>query len=201
VKVIGLTGSIASGKSTVARILSRLGAEVIDADQIARDVVAPGSPLLDRLRESFGAGVITEEGTLDRKRLGEIVFADQGARKRLEGILHPEIRRVSRELMEDARRRGIPVLVYVAPLLIESGRIGDVDEVWVVDVSEERQLARLMGRDGCSAEEARQRMAAQMGSAEKKRFAARVIDNDGEPEETERIVTQLYREVLDSLRP
>lgn len=199
-KVIGLTGSIASGKSTVARILASRGAEVIDADQIARDLVACGSPLLDRLRETFGDGIVDDRGGLDRKRLGEIVFADPVARKRLERILHPEIRRVSQEMMDDARRRGVPVLFYVAPLLIESGRVGDVDELWVVDLSEKRQLERLMKRDGCSEEDARKRMAAQLGSAEKKRFAHRVIDNDGEPEETERTVTRMYEELLDSLR-
>lgn len=197
-KIIGLTGSIASGKSTVARMLQDLGAEIIDADLIAREVVAPGSPLLARISETFGKDVIDPFGSLDRRRLGEIVFADASARGKLEEIIHPAIRQVSAQRIEDARRRGVAVVVYVAPLLIETGRAGDVDEVWVVDVTEERQLQRLMAREGCSPEEARRRMAAQMSGAEKKRFAHRVIDNNGEPEETSRNVREAFDEFVSS---
>lgn len=191
-KIIGLTGSIASGKSTVARLLEELGAEIVDADLIAREVVAPGSPLLDRISETFGTDVIDDSGALDRRRLGEIVFADAEARRKLEEIIHPAIRQVSARRIEDARRRGVAVVVYVAPLLIEAGRTGDVDEVWVVDVTEERQLQRLMSRDGCSREEGERRIAAQMRSSEKKRFAHRVIDNNGEPEQTARNVRRAF---------
>lgn len=191
-RIVGLTGSIASGKSTVARMLEELGAEIVDADQIAREVVAPGSPLLDEIRSEFGDDVVAADGSLDRKRLGEIVFSDETARRRLEGLLHPEIGRLSRERFEDARRRGVEVVVYVAPLLIEAGRMGDVDEVWVVDVSEGTQLERLVRRDHCTEEEARRRIAAQMSTREKKRFAHRVIDNDGEPSRTEQEVRRVW---------
>lgn len=191
---IGLTGGIACGKSTVADSLVRRGALLIDADRIAREVVVPGSPALALIARRFGQAVIAEDGSLLRKKLGDIIFADEAARKDLEAILHPAIRREMIARMEQAERERPERLVVVdVPLLYESGLTAMFDEVMVVYVPESTQLQRLMARDGTSEEQARSRIAAQMPIERKKELADVVIDNSGTPGETELQLDAFWR--------
>ncbi len=196
VRVIGLTGGIATGKSSVARFFRDRGTPVIDADDLSRAAVAPGSPGLAQVVAAFGTGVLAGDGTLDRKRLGGMVFADNDKRRRLEAILHPEIKRLAEEALQAAAQAGHRVVFYVAPLLIEAGVTDRVDEVWVVTVQPEIQLERLTARDGISREEALRIIASQMPLAEKERFGAVVIDNSGSREETERILEEIWQKEI-----
>ncbi|MFC5471853.1 dephospho-CoA kinase [Cohnella suwonensis] len=193
---IGLTGGIATGKSTVARMLEERGALLIDLDVIAREVVEPGQPSLSAIAERFGPSVLREDGTLDRKKLGSIVFADASKRKTLEGILHPAIRKVMKERMEKYERSAPDKLVVVdVPLLYESGLESYFEQVMVVYAPRMLQLTRLIGRDGFDAEESRRRLEAQMNIEEKKRRADIVIDNGGGRERTEEQVDRFWREM------
>lgn len=192
VRVIGLTGGIASGKSSVARYFEQRGALVIDADQLSREAVAPGSPALAQILATFGCGVLLADGQLDRKLLGATVFSDQLKRRQLEQILHPEIKRLAEERIAAAAVEGQRLVFYMAPLLIEAGATDRVDEVWVVTVSPEAQLARLMARDGISAEEAGRIISSQMPLAEKERHGRVVIDNSGTPEQTLQLLDEIW---------
>src|SRR5262252_5280931 len=163
-RVIGLTGNIGSGKSTVARMLGELGADVIDADQVARDVVKPGLPAHDEIVAEFGREVLAADGTIDRKALGTRVFGDAAARLRLEAITHPRI------AMETQRRIGAskaPVVVYEATLLVENGIHKALDGLIVVTAPETQQVARVVARDGLAADEVERRLAAQLPAAKK----------------------------------
>ena len=191
-RVIGLTGGIASGKSTVAKILGRLGAVVIDADELSREVVAPGEAAYKDILAEFGARIVNPDRTINRSALGEIVFADPGARNRLERITHPAIGARAEERLAEVRSSGLPAVFYMAPLLVEAGAASRVDEIWVVYVDEETQVSRLMERDGSSREEALRKIAAQMPMDEKKTFGRVVIDNRGNPAETERQVRDIW---------
>lgn len=190
--IIGLTGGIASGKSTVSRILERLGAVVIDADQLAREAVMPGRSAHRSIVAAFGEGILLPDGAIDRKALGSIIFADSSARKRLEAITHPAIRDLAELRLAELRRSGVPVAVYMAALLIEAGATDRVDEVWVVYVDRETQVRRVMARDGLSRSEAEQRLAAQMPMEEKAARGQVVIDNNGTPEELERRIEEIW---------
>lgn len=190
--IIGLTGGIASGKSTVSRILERLGAVVIDADQLAREAVMPDRSAHQAIVAAFGEGVLLPDGTIDRKALGRIIFADPSARKRLEAITHPAIRELAEQRLAELRRSGVSVAVYMAALLIEAGATDRVDEVWVVYVDRETQVRRVMARDGLSRSEAEQRLAAQMPMEEKAERGQVVINNNGTPEELERRVKGVW---------
>jgi dephospho-CoA kinase len=198
VRVIGLTGGIASGKSTVARILEQLGTVVIDADKLSREVVIPCQPAYHAIVEAFGEGILNRDLTIDRKALGKIVFADPIARKRLEAITHPAIRALAEEKLEELRRAGTGIVFYMAPLLVEAGVTSRVDEIWVVYADAETQLKRLMARDGINRDEAGQRLAAQMPMEEKATYGKVVIDNRGTPEETERQVREICERELKS---
>jgi dephospho-CoA kinase len=191
-RVIGLTGGIASGKSTVAKILERLGAVVIDADAISREVVVPGEAAYEAILAEFGERIVNPDRTINRSALGEIVFADPGARNRLERITHPAIGRRAEQKLAELRRQGVPLVFYMAPLLIESGASARVDEIWVIYVDPATQLHRVMERDGMSRGRALQRIAAQMPMDEKKKYGRIVIDNRGTPEETERQVREIW---------
>jgi dephospho-CoA kinase len=191
-RVIGLTGGIASGKSSVAGMLEKLGAVIIDADLLAREVVAPGEPAYRDIVSAFGAGILNPDRTINRRALGGLVFADPEARRRLESITHPAIGRKAEERIAELRQSGLPAIFYMAPLLIEAGVTSRVDELWVVYVDRETQLQRLMARDGSSREEALGRIAAQMPIEEKKKFGSVVIDNSGTPEETESQVRSIW---------
>ena len=197
IRVIGLTGGIATGKSTVARFFQQRGGVVIDADQLARTAVEPGSRGLERIIATFGEGLLTPEGQLDRKQLGAQVFSDPHQRAVLEGILHPEIKRLAEDLIRQAAEAGEKLVFYMAPLLIEAGVTGRVDEVWVVTVRPEVQLARLMHRDGLTTDEALRIIGSQMPLAEKERYGRIVIDNSGTPEETDRLLAELWEREIE----
>lgn len=192
VRVIGLTGGIATGKSSVAGFLEERGALVIDADELSRLAVRPGSPALDRIVAAFGAEMLLPDGTLDRKRVRALVFHDHGKRRQLEQILHPEIRRLADQRILAAAEEGRRFVFYMAPLLIEAGAAERVDEVWVVSVRPEVQLERLMARDGISRDEAQRIIDSQMPLAEKERHGRVVIDNSGTPEETRRQLLDIW---------
>ncbi|MBO6936334.1 MAG: dephospho-CoA kinase [Deltaproteobacteria bacterium] len=198
---VGLTGGIASGKSTVAEFFRRLGAAVVDADQVARDVVAPGSEGFIAVVDEFGAAMVGEDGSLDRAKLGALVFQDPGARKKLNAITHPRIaaesrRRIAEELASDA-----PYVVYEAALLVENGLAKAFQPLIVVAVSPEEQLARLMARDGSTAEEAQKRIDSQLPLEKKLELADHVIRNDGALPETEQQVSEVHEAILSSLEP
>lgn len=177
--LIGLTGGIASGKSTVSAMLRELGATVIDADATVRELQAPGQPVHAAIVREFGPAVVGPDGHLDRRALAERVFRDPGQRRRLEQIVHPAVRERLWQEVAAARERGEAVVVVDSPLLIEVGLHRQMDQVWVVYVDEATQLRRLMARNGLDAAEARRRMAAQLPLAEKVRLAHVVIDNRG----------------------
>ncbi len=195
-RIIGLTGGIASGKSMVAGILERLGAVVIDADQLAREVVAPGESAYGAIVNMFGEEIVNPDQSINRQALGRIVFANPEARRRLERITHPAIAQKAQERLAELKAAGTPVVVYMAPLLIEAGVTSRVDEVWVVYVDEETQLSRLMARDGIGRTEALQRLAAQLPMAEKCRYGKVVIDNNGTPEETAQQVRDIWEKEI-----
>jgi dephospho-CoA kinase len=183
IRVIGLTGGIATGKSSVANFLEELGLRVIDADMLSREAVKPGSLCLASIVEVFGRDIISADGVLDRKRLGMIVFSDPQKRKLLEDIIHPEIRRLAIGRIAAAAAEGQSVVFYMAPLLIEAGAKDLVDEIWVVSASPEVQLERVMCRDGISREQAERIIAAQMPLKDKECFGQIVIDNSGTSDE------------------
>lgn len=191
-RVLGLTGGIGSGKSLVASMFAALGAEVIDADQLARDVVEPGQPALTEIVEAFGSEMLQPNGRLDRARLAGVVFADPAARMTLDAITHPRIRERMRQEVE-ARAQQPGLLILDIPLLYESGRENTVEKVVVVWVDRPTQLQRLMGRDGLSHEQATQRLAAQLPLDEKRSRADEVIDNSGTPAQTRQQVEAVYR--------
>jgi dephospho-CoA kinase len=176
---IGLTGGIASGKSTVARLFAARGVPVIDTDQIARDVAAPGGAVLAQLVQTFGEDILTAQGTLDRARMRERAFVDAGSRHRLERILHPAIRA---ELERRSAAAGGPYQVLVIPLLVETGA-DYVDRVLVVDCSPETQLARLLARDAGGEAQARAMLAAQASRPQRLQRADEIIVNDGQDED------------------
>jgi dephospho-CoA kinase len=191
-KVLGLTGGISSGKSMVASMFAQLGADVIDADRLARDVVEPGQPALQEIASTFGRDILLPDGRLDRGKLGRIIFADPVARGTLNAITHPRIReRMDAEIA--ARQSGPGVLIVDIPLLFENERTDRVETVIVVWVDTETQLRRLVERDELSEHDARQRIAAQIPLDEKRARADVVIDNSGSRENTRRQVDAIYR--------
>ena len=197
----GLTGGIATGKSTVSTMFAHLGAKIIDADVLAREVVAPGQPAHAAIVAEFGPEVLQPDGYLDRKRLGAIVFGDADRRKRLEAITHPAIRtRWQRILSHYEEEEFAGLVIWDVPLLIEAGGYKQVDRVVVVITDEATELARLMARDGTDEAPARARMASQMPVAEKARHAHYVIDNGGTRAETQAQVRRVYGALLDELR-
>lgn len=188
--LIALTGGIASGKSAVAEIFAQVGAPVLDTDQIARDVVEPGTPTLAKLVAEFGSDILDASGKLDRARMRARVFADPEQRKRLEAITHPAIRE---ELASRAQRAQGPYQIHVIPLLVESGRAELYDRVLLVDTSEEAQLQRLLARDGSSDEQARQILAAQASREDRLDAADDVIVNTGTLQDLHQFVQTLHR--------
>ena len=199
--LVGLTGGIATGKSTVTAMLASPSVRVVDADALAREIVEPGTPALAQIVAEFGREVLQAEGRLDRARLGEIVFPDPVKRKRLEAITHPAIRARFEKIMADLERAGWDgILIWDAALLVESGGNKKMDRLVVVTTDAATQLRRLMARDGVSEEAARARTASQMPLAVKARYADYVIDNSGAPAQTEARVREVYRALLDDLR-
>jgi dephospho-CoA kinase len=193
---VGLTGGIASGKSTVSAILRELGAVVIDADQLSRDVVAPGTPGLAAVVEELGPDVLTADGALDRAAVAEIVFADDSARKRLEAIVHPLVFEEVARLEADAPAGS--VVVHDIPLLAESGRANSFDAVVVVDAPPELQVARMVQDRGWSEQAARARMEAQVSRQDRLAIATYVIENTGSLEELRAQVEEVYDKLAPS---
>ncbi len=192
-RLIGLTGGIASGKSAVADRLGELGAELIDTDQISREVVAPGQPALVEIAKHFGPEVIAEDGSLNRAVVREKVFANPDERQWLEELLHPLIRETA---MERAQTSTASLAVLVVPLLFESGQYKQTDLNVVVDVSEDTQRQRVLARDGVTAEQVEQILKAQMSRAARLEKADRVIDNSGTLEQLYAQVDALFAELI-----
>ncbi len=190
---VGLTGGIASGKTAVSDALAALGASVVDTDVVAREVVAPGSEGLAAVREAFGDEILAADGSLDRRRLRTLVFADERRRRELEGILHPRIRRRTFEAVNAADGAYV---VIVVPLLAESDFHELVDVVVVVDCDEATQLERLMARDDHDEAEARRMIAAQSSREARLALADHVIDNTGDRDALHAQVTRLHRALL-----
>ena len=194
-RVIGLTGGIASGKSTVARMLRDLGAEVVDADQVARDVVAPGQPALDEIVRAFGAEILDASGALDRKKLGALVFADPDKRRTLNGITHPRIGAATALRLQALRDRGVPVAVYEAALIVENKMHLGLDGLIVTSVDEPTQLERTIQRDRLTVDEAWARLRAQAPLADKLAAATWVVDTSGSLEQTAARVRALWDQI------
>ncbi|MGE7272292.1 dephospho-CoA kinase [Brevibacillus panacihumi] len=189
--ILGLTGGIATGKSTVTGMLRERGIPVIDADQIARDVVEPGKPAYEAIVAHFGREILLSDGQIDRKKLGEIVFSDETERQKLNAIVHPEVRRVMREEAEAAEKNGASIVFMDIPLLFESKLQHMVDKVVVVYAPAHMQLARMMERDELQEEQAQKRLRAQFPIDQKKADADFLIDNSGSREEAERQVEEM----------
>jgi dephospho-CoA kinase len=190
---IALTGGIASGKSTVARLFMALGARLIDTDQVARDIVVPPSPVLERIVARFGPAVLTTEGTLDRAQLRQLVFADAAARRDLEAIMHPAIRE---EVARQSAAAGGPYQLIAIPLLVETGTADQYDRVLLVDASPQTQLARLMLRDGMTRAAAERMIGAQASRDARRAAADDIIDNDGVVAHLAPQVQELHRRYL-----
>lgn len=192
--IIGLTGGIATGKSTVSNMLREFGIPIVDADLIARQVVEPGEEAYEQIVKQFGENILTEERTIDRKRLGAIVFSDEQKRFKLNEIVHPAVRKEMKKQVEKHLAEGHHTVVMDIPLLFESKLEHMVEKIVVVYTSKEIQLERLMKRDKFSKEEALQRINAQLPIDEKKMLADVVIYNEGSMEETREQVEQLLKE-------
>lgn len=190
---IALTGGIASGKSTVAKLFAALGAGLIDMDQVARDVLVPPSPLLERIVARFGREILAPDGRLDRARLRETVFADPAARRELEAILHPAI---LGEVARLSASRGGPYQLIAVPLLVETGAQGDYDRVLLVDADPQTQRLRLMARDGIDAARADRMLAAQATREARRAVADDIIDNEGDIGALAAQVERLHRKYL-----
>lgn len=190
---VGLTGGIASGKSTVSSILRELGAVVIDADLLAREVVARGTPGLAAVVEAFGPEILTADGELDRPKMGALVFGDEEKRRRLEAIVHPLVFERYAELEAAAPADGI--VVHDIPLLVESGRASEFDAVIVVDAPAEVQIERMVRDRGWTEEEARSRIAAQATRDERRAVATHLIDNTGTREDLRARITEVFAEL------
>lgn len=202
-KIIGLSGGIGSGKSTVTRLLAELGAVTVDADAIVHELQAPGTPMLAAIARAFGDEVIREDGSLDRAALGAIVFRDAEARARLGRLVHPPVIAEMVRRAKAGAASGAPMVVLDIPLFFEGQKAGtgtasamDYDATVLVWVSREVQIERTVARDGCEVAEAERRVAAQMPIDEKRALATHVIDNSGSPEDTRRQVEALWRELV-----
>lgn len=190
---VALTGNIAAGKSAVAELFRRWGATVIDADEIVREVQAPGGPVMGEIAARFGTSVVRPDGSLDRPALRRRVMADPDALAALNRIVHPAVHARRAELMAEARSRGAPLVVSDIPLLFEAAEPGEFDLVVLVDAPEAVRLARLMENRGLDREEAQRMIEAQMPSREKRARSDYVIDNDGDPAALERAARTVWR--------
>jgi dephospho-CoA kinase len=196
-RVIALTGGIASGKSTVSRRLASLGAHIVDADLLSREAVAPGSPGLIKVVERFGPAVLADDGSLDRAALGAVVFSDAGARADLNAIVHPEVRRLAAErLAAIGRAEPDAIAVYDVPLLVETGVDHDFELIVVVDADERTRTERLVALRGLDPEEAARRVAAQASDEERRAVADVLIDTTGTLEHTDEQVDRLWSDLV-----
>lgn len=197
--IVGLTGGIASGKSTVAEMFRGFGVTVVDADELAREIVQPGEPALEEIAERFGDEVI-DEGRLDREVLGDVIFEDEDARRDLEAITHPRIARRMRHRADRARQSGESWMIYDAALIVENNLHRGLDALVVVAAATETQIERLMARDDLGRDEAASRIDAQMPLEQKLAVADYVVDNDGSLEATRRQVERLHTVLDEGIR-
>ena len=198
-RVVGLTGGIACGKSTVARLLGDRGVAVVDADAVAREIVEPGEPAYDEIVAEFGRGVLDAQGRIDRKKLATEVFGDERARSRLNSITHPRIGVRSRQRIDELGRRGHEIVVYDAALLVETGLYRGLDALLVVAASRRTQIERLVERDGLTEHEARARIDAQMLIDKKVEVTDAVVRNDGPLDELGAKVDAAWNGILRTL--
>lgn len=194
-RVVGLTGGIASGKSLVSEQLAERGAVVIDADRVGHEAYRRGAEAYQPLVEAFGAGIVGADGEIDRKALGAAVFADPEARERLQDIVWPVMRRMMDEKLQTLGNTGVPIVVLEAAVLIEADWLPLVDEVWLVTTPRETAIARIAERNGLNAEQAEARLVAQLTNEERRKHADVVIANDGTVEELRRRVDQAWSEL------
>lgn len=192
---IGLTGGVGSGKSTVSSYMHELGIPVIDGDKLAREAVIPGSLAMNRLRETFGPHIFLPDGSLDRLKVGEIVFNDEEKRQKLNGIIHPYIWYRTREKLIRAQEAGYSVAVLDMPLLLEISWQLRVEEVWLVEVPLEVQIARVISRDGFTRKQVMERIGKQMPTMNKMNYADVIIDNSRSVEDTRRQVREALKHV------
>lgn len=195
-RVIGLTGGIACGKSHISSQLSALGVPIIDGDLLSRELTAPGGAALSELRVAFGDSIFCSDGTLNRAALGQRVFGKPDALARLDAIMQPMIRRLITERMAALEAADVPLCVLDMPLLYEKGLDALCDRVWCASLPQEMQLERLMNRDGCTREAAEKRIASQLPTEEKARRANIVIDTRGTPAETAALIPPLLQEEM-----
>ncbi|PFH91202.1 dephospho-CoA kinase [Bacillus sp. AFS088145] len=195
-KIFGLTGSIASGKSTVSNFLKELNVPIVDADVIAKEVVEMGQPAYKKIVEAFGSEILLDSGEINRPFLGSIIFNSKEKRLQLNEIVHPEVRREMKEQADRYIKQGEPLVILDIPLLYEGNSIELVEKVIVVTVSEENQLKRLMNRNGLSKEDALLRIASQIPVKEKAARADYVINNNGSFEDTKRQVKDLLNKII-----
>ena len=194
-KLVGLTGGIASGKSTVAAILRRLGASIVNADELSREVVQPGQDAWNEITKSFGSDILQEDMTLDRKKLRKIVFDNPEARKKLEAIIHPRVRALAEKRISELAAAGSSVIVYEVPLLFEAQIHLWLRPVILVACNVETQRKRLLERDHLTKLEAQQHLDAQMSLEEKRKLADYVIENDGALEDLEQQVRTVLQKI------
>ena len=192
--IVGLTGGIASGKSTISDMFKKEGAYIIDIDGISREVVKPGKPAWNDVVHAFGKEVLNEDQTLNRKNLAEIVFSDEEKRKELEDIIHPKINKERLKQIGKIKKKNTRAIIMVdIPLLIETNKQNTVDKVVLVYVSPQSQIARLMKRDGLSLEDAHKRLDAQMPIKNKKKYAYYIINNEGPLEKVQKKVKEIFQ--------
>ncbi len=194
--VIGLTGGIAAGKSTISQLLAERGAAILDADKVGHEVYKPGTEGFRRVAGAFGDRVVGTDGEIDRKALGAIVFAEPAQRERLQSIVWPVMKEIMRDRLDALRSAGVDVAVLEAAVLLEAGWQDLVDHVWVVTVPEAMAEARLMTRNGLSSEQAKARIAAQLTNDERTKHASVVIDNSGTVEQAAHRVAALWDQVM-----
>jgi dephospho-CoA kinase len=194
-RVIGLTGGIGSGKSTVSRFLAELGAAVIDADKIGHEVYRPDTDTWRELVKTFGRGILAADNTIDRKKLGAIVFSNEEELKRINAIIHPQITEIIKKQIDDYRRKEAKVIVLDAPVLLEAHAKNLVDEVWVVVADEENVIKRAVARTGLREEQIRDRIRAQMSKTERIKNAQVIIYNDGTPEDLRGKIKKLWEQI------
>ena len=191
--LVGLTGGIACGKTTVSNLFSRCGAPVIDADVLSRELVLPGSEGLSEIVAAFGDKVLAVDGTLNRDAMRKLIFSDREAKRRLESILHPRIRERMSTIEEQLRDQNTPYCIEVIPLLFESGQQDKFDRILVIDCDEETQVSRIVLRDKCAPADARKIIKAQISRGERTNRADNTIVNDTDLQQLEKQVVQLHR--------
>jgi dephospho-CoA kinase len=194
-RIIGLTGGIGSGKSTVSRFLAEMGAVIIDADKIGHEVYRPDTETWRQLVKTFGNGILSADNTVDRKKLGAIVFGNKQELQRLNAIIHPQITEVIKKRIAEYRRQGVKVIVLDAPVLLEANAKNLVDEVWVVVADEDNVIKRAAARTGLTEQQIRDRVRSQLSNAERTKNARVVINNDGTTEDLRGKIQELWEQI------